>query len=224
MNISVCVPPFCYGTTVQGSGSYSTSNLKNNYQSVVSQSGIYAGQGGFDIHTGNHTQLDGAVIASDAPADADHLSTGTLGWRDIDNYARWSGYSGGVSLSGSSTLDPTKGGTTALPVTGGYQNADSRSSVTRSAVAAGTIDIRNPAGQTQDISTLSRDTAGAGGALSNNFNAQKVQDSLEVQKEAQALGMQAINAWQQKQLADAKEKNAALSAEIQAANPGMSAG
>lgn len=35
--------------------------------------------------------------------------------------------------------------------------------------------------------------------------------------------MQAINAWQQKQLADTKEKNAALSAELQAANPGMSA-
>ncbi|MEN3755062.1 hypothetical protein ABC733_27690 [Mangrovibacter sp. SLW1] len=32
---------------------------------------------------GNHTQLDGAVIASRATADKNRLDTGTLGFRDI---------------------------------------------------------------------------------------------------------------------------------------------
>ena len=38
--------------------------MHSNYDSVLEQSGIYAGQGGFDITVGSHTQLNGAVIAS----------------------------------------------------------------------------------------------------------------------------------------------------------------
>lgn len=59
----------------QRSANYSAQNLNNNYQSMVDQSGIYAGSGGFNITAGDHTQLDGAVIASDASADKNHLST-----------------------------------------------------------------------------------------------------------------------------------------------------
>ena len=40
-----------------------------NNDSVTEQSGIYAGDGGFDITVGGHTQLDGAVIASTGSAD-----------------------------------------------------------------------------------------------------------------------------------------------------------
>ncbi|KFD00402.1 putative heme utilization/adhesion exoprotein [Rahnella aquatilis CIP 78.65 = ATCC 33071] len=58
-----------------------------NNDSVTEQSGIFAGDGGFDITAGGHTQLDGAVIASTGPADKNSLDTGTLGFSDTGNKA-----------------------------------------------------------------------------------------------------------------------------------------
>ncbi|MGV2288355.1 hemagglutinin repeat-containing protein [Trinickia sp. YCB016] len=77
---SLCIPPICYGTTVSGSASVSQQSIRDNYQSVNQQSGIYAGNGGFNINVGNHTQLDGGVIASTASADKNSLSTQTFGY------------------------------------------------------------------------------------------------------------------------------------------------
>ncbi|GCH18226.1 hemagglutinin-related protein [Escherichia coli] len=77
---------FTFGS-MSGSGyaSISQDKIKSNYDSVREQSGIYAGKDGFDVTVGNHTQLNGAVIASTATDDKNSLSTGTLGWSDIHN-------------------------------------------------------------------------------------------------------------------------------------------
>ncbi|WP_394549853.1 hemagglutinin repeat-containing protein [Pantoea sp. SGAir0183] len=178
---SICVPPICAGVPVQGSASMSGSKIYNDYASVQQQSGIRAGDGGYNIYVGNHTQLDGAVIASSATPDKNHLSTGTLGWSDIDNHAKNGGSGYGISAS-----------TSGMPSAGLTQVKAGADSVTHSAVSAGTIDIRDPASQKQDLATLSRDTDSASGALSDHFNAQKVQDNLDVQREMTALGQQAI--------------------------------
>ncbi|EGO0804244.1 Contact-dependent inhibitor A, partial [Escherichia coli] len=79
---------FTFGS-MSGSGyaSISQDKIKSNYDSVREQSGIYAGKDGFDVTVGNHTQLNGAVIASTATDDKNSLSTGTLGWSDIHNQA-----------------------------------------------------------------------------------------------------------------------------------------
>jgi hypothetical protein len=42
--------------------------MNSDYNSVVEQSGIFAGDGGFEITAGGHTQLDGAVIVSTGSA------------------------------------------------------------------------------------------------------------------------------------------------------------
>ncbi|MDN7670908.1 hypothetical protein, partial [Burkholderia vietnamiensis] len=55
------------------------------------QSGIYAGTGGYDVNVGNHTQLDGGVIASTATPDKNSLSTQTLGFTNLENHASYSG-------------------------------------------------------------------------------------------------------------------------------------
>ncbi|HDW3097647.1 TPA: hypothetical protein RMI77_004551, partial [Yersinia enterocolitica] len=47
--------------------------MHSSYDSVQEQTGIFAGKGGFDITVGEHTQLDGAVIASTATADKNTL-------------------------------------------------------------------------------------------------------------------------------------------------------
>ncbi|EKS7402203.1 hemagglutinin repeat-containing protein, partial [Enterobacter roggenkampii] len=91
-----------------GSGSFSISRdkMKSNYDSVQEQTGIFAGKGGFDINVGNHTQLDGAVIASRADADKNRLETGTLGFTDINNKAEYKvehqgvGFSSGAGVAG----------------------------------------------------------------------------------------------------------------------------
>ena len=178
---SICVPPICAGVPVQGSANISGGKVNNNFASVQQQSGIKAGNGGYDVYVGQHTQLDGAVIASSATPDKNHLSTGTLGWSDIDNHAKSGGSGYGISAS-----------TSGMPSAGLTQVKAGADSVTRSAVSAGTIDIRDPASQKQDLATLSRDTDSASGALSDHFNAQRVQDNLDVQREMTALGQQAI--------------------------------
>jgi filamentous hemagglutinin len=114
---SICVPPFCYGQTVSGSASASQQNINANYQSVNQQSGIYAGTGGYDVNVGNHTQLDGGVIASTATPDKNSLSTQTLGFTNLENHASYSGDTVGFSASGGFGWSGPGGAMLKTPVT-----------------------------------------------------------------------------------------------------------
>ncbi|QCR10097.1 hypothetical protein EH207_17280 [Brenneria rubrifaciens] len=71
---------FTFGS-MSGSASVNLSRDKmhSNYDSVVEQTGIFAGKGGFDVTVGEHTRLDGAVMGSTAAPDKNRLDTGTLG-------------------------------------------------------------------------------------------------------------------------------------------------
>ena len=217
-NVSVCVPPICVGNTVQGSASFSAEKLRNNYQSVMEQSGIHAGQSGFDITVGNHTQLDGTVIASDATADKNRLDTGTLGWSELRNKSDWSGNSVNVAVSGGATRDLKTGQwspvSQGMPTTGYGQNKGKEQGTTSSAIAAGSIVIRDPAGQKQDVTDLSRDTANANHSVKDGFDADKVRDRLEIQRETIALGTQAADVYKSAMMKEADEKNAALKEEL----------
>ncbi|WP_081325946.1 hemagglutinin repeat-containing protein [Pantoea agglomerans] len=206
---SICIPPICAGVPVQGSASMSGSKIYNNFDSVQQQSGISAGDGGYNIYVGNHTQLDGAIIASSATPDKNHLSTGTLGWTDIENHANagGSGFSAAVSGSmgkntthtyDSSGNDTSKSGQSqqsgdnSLPMGTLQQTKDRASSTTYSAISPGTIEIRNPDAQKQDVSQISRDTAAAENVLKDKFDVQKAEGSLAIQREMAVLGQQAI--------------------------------
>ncbi|MCT4713418.1 FhaB, partial [Enterobacteriaceae bacterium H18W14] len=120
----------------------SQDKMKSRFDSVAGQSGIYAGGGGFDITVGNHTQLDGAVIASTATADKNHLDTGTLGFTDIHNEADFKTEHSGVSLSGGGSFggDQFKGN---MPggVVSMAGNSGHAEGTTQSAVADGSITI-----------------------------------------------------------------------------------
>ncbi|OKP50302.1 hypothetical protein A8A12_12210 [Serratia marcescens] len=59
--------------------SMSRDKLHSKYDSVQEQTGLFAGAGGYDIKVGEHTQLDGAVLASRAEQEKNRLETGTLG-------------------------------------------------------------------------------------------------------------------------------------------------
>uniref|UniRef100_E1T9S0 Filamentous hemagglutinin family outer membrane protein n=1 Tax=Burkholderia sp. (strain CCGE1003) TaxID=640512 RepID=E1T9S0_BURSG len=210
---SICVPPICYGTTVSGSASVSDQTIKDNFQSVVQQSGIYAGSGGYHVYVGNHTQLDGGVLASTATADRNSLSTQTFGFTNLQNTASYSGESMGFGASGSFGQSTPNGVNLNTPVkqagssTPGPLNSQgfgpsgfsaagtssSASGTTYAAVSAGQITVRGDAGTGQDSTAgLSRDTANANGSVENTFDAQKVQNGMAIQQMTGQVGMQVV--------------------------------
>ncbi|NTY88836.1 hypothetical protein FCH33_18855 [Serratia fonticola] len=165
--------------------SMSRDKLHSNYDSVQEQTGLYAGKGGFDVKVGEHTQLDGAVIASTADADKNRLDTGTLGFSDIHNQADFKAEHQGGSLSsggpvGSDLL--TNLGGIALSGLGNKGHAEG---TTQAAVSGGSVVIRDQANQQQDIADLSRDTDNANGSIGPIFDKEKEQNRL---KEAQLIG------------------------------------
>ena len=166
-------------------GSFSKGNISSHYRSARDQAGIFAGTGGFDLLVGKNTDLKGALIASKATADKNKLSTGTLSFSDLENEADYSAKSIGAAYHKYGNYDNmtkaekdkvynTKGlaPNISMPVKG---NASSR---TTSAIAPGTIDIReNP---TQDISALSRDTENALNELGRIFDKKKIEKQQEL--------------------------------------------
>ncbi len=59
-DLSLCIPPICFGAIVQSASfNASSQKIKHAYQSAVGQSGIAAGDGGFDITVGRSTELVG---------------------------------------------------------------------------------------------------------------------------------------------------------------------
>ncbi|EFG3399433.1 glycohydrolase toxin TNT-related protein, partial [Escherichia coli] len=182
---------FTFGS-MSGSGyaSISQDKIKSNYDSVREQSGIYAGKDGFDVTVGNHTQLNGAVIASTATDDKNSLSTGTLGWSDIHNQADYKASHTGISLSGGSGMSASQmvasnaiaGAANAL--TGMSGSSGHAEGTTSSAISGRNLIIRDKESQKQDIAGLSRDPENANGSIVPIFNREKEQKRLQ---EAQVI-------------------------------------
>ena len=169
-------------------GSVNKGKINSNYQSVIEQTGIYAGKQGFDIKVGKNTDLKGAVIASEADGSKNKLSTDTLTYSDIENKAEYSASNKGNTFNTAikTTAEKTADGKTkivskdiiessaimSMPVNG------NSSSTTKSAIADGTVEIRsNP---NQDISGLSRDTNKALNELGKIFDKKTVQEKQEL--------------------------------------------
>ena len=150
---SICVPPFCYGTTVTGSANISAGNMNSDYKAVTDQTGLYAGKGGYDISVGKTTTLQGAVIASEASAEKNSLDTDRLLTSDIKNTSKIKSTSASAGISGGA------GGFVMGPPMGAVLS-ESDSSKTRAAVSEGTIVVRNPEGAS-DLVGLNRDTQNA---------------------------------------------------------------
>ncbi|MDH1179669.1 hemagglutinin repeat-containing protein [Achromobacter mucicolens] len=172
----------------------SIGKTKSNYDSVIEQSGLYAGSGGFDIYVGKHTQLDGAVIASDAEAAKNKLSTETFGFTNLENKATYKSTTAGVNLGMSGAFDIAKmGGANGIGPSGLTfgQTSGSDSGTTYAAVAPGSIEVRSDKETGRDSTAgLSRDTAGANGSIGQIFDKDKVREQLEFQQAFGQLGMQ----------------------------------
>ncbi|MGS0547039.1 hemagglutinin repeat-containing protein [Xanthomonas oryzae] len=163
-----------FGMGFSASGSYSSNKVNGDFASVKEQSGIQAGDGGFDIRVHGNTDLKGAVIASTqaaVDAGANRLQTGTLTVSDITNTNNYKAtgisLSGGYAAGGSDGKDGAKTDTQTPPTTNngsnwswqnqgsGVQGASagfssksgSSTSTTASGISGGTVVITDQAGQ-----------------------------------------------------------------------------
>ncbi|UWU23051.1 hemagglutinin repeat-containing protein [Rhizobium sp. CB3060] len=133
-----------------------TQNAKGDAALVTEQSGIHAGTGGLDINISGQTSLVGGLITSEAGAELNSFSTGTLAVANIDTHSTWKAdtYGGSIGTSGL-TFAPVKA-------------SESETGKALSAIGGNIgITITDPAHQTQDIATIRRDTENTNTSLPN---------------------------------------------------------
>ena len=162
-----------------GNASYSRGKTTSDYASVTEQAGIYAGDQGYDVDVNKDTQLKGAVIASTADANRNHLTTGTLHLEDIQNKAAYDVKNTGVAYNHYASDQErnqhfNETGLTPDILPGAAKDAHS---VTRSAISQGTIQVTQ--GVT-DVTKINRDTAHALQTLDHIFDKQKVEERQEL--------------------------------------------
>ena len=176
------------------SGSYNASNskVKSNYASVMEQSGIKAGDGGYQVKVKGNTDFKGAVIASTDKAIKDgknSLTTGTLTTSDIDNKAEASAESSGINL-GSDMFTQGKYGMAKGVIGNALNNASETgrsSGHTRSAVSDGTVIITNEIGQQQRTAqTVKQTVASLNHDIANANNVAQKQDVQAMERTAEA--------------------------------------
>ncbi|WP_164261295.1 hemagglutinin repeat-containing protein [Stenotrophomonas maltophilia] len=190
------------GYGFEGSASGNAAMIDSDYRSVREQTGIAAGDGGFQLQVGGNTHLVGAVIASTADPSKNLLSTGSLTVEDLKNRAEFlsASISGGTSGGGS----PSDGFNFNPSVMPGLPTGDSKSSTTRSGVADGTIDIRN--GDNSTLADLQRGVTGLDNAngFAPIFDEKKVQERQELTQILGEIGFKAVGNLASKKSAQAK--------------------
>ncbi|WP_423763192.1 hemagglutinin repeat-containing protein [Burkholderia sp. NLJ2] len=173
VSVSVCPPP-CVSSVA---GNVGQTKMNSDYASVVEQSGIKAGDGGFQVDVKGNTDLKGGVIASSDKAVSDganSLTTATLTHSDIENHASYDAsqvaLSGGFGFGGdgrksgigkdqkgkADNVNPVAGTelpkgegrlTVAPPVA--LSASGDASSTTRSGISGGALTIRDESRQQQ---------------------------------------------------------------------------
>ena len=179
--------------TASGSINVSRDKMTSDYDSVQEQSGLFVGSGGFDVTVGNHTQLDGGVIASTATADKNHLDTGTLGFSDIHNQADFKTEHQGAGISSGGSIGEQFAGNMANALLAGGGNSGHAEGTMQAAVSEGTLIIRDKENQKQDVADLSRDAEHANGSISPIFDKEKEQQRLQEVQLIGEIGSQAVD-------------------------------
>ena len=166
------------GYGFSASGSYSQSKVKADHASVTEQSGIYAGEDGYQIKVRDNTDLKGGIITSGKSAEdkgKNLFQTAPLTASDIQNHSHYEGKSFGigasVAISGESMgqnrpadsgpgirlTDASKGQNNNNAI--GYgSDGDSKNSTTRSGINTRNIHITDEAGQLARTGRTAKET------------------------------------------------------------------
>ncbi|WP_186054390.1 hemagglutinin repeat-containing protein [Burkholderia gladioli] len=158
-----------------GNFSQSKGDASGSYAGVNEQAGIHAGDGGFNVNVAGNTDLKGGLIASDADASRNSLTTGSLSFSDVQNQSHYdassSGFSAGATTGDGGMNYSTHGSASGKNTGGaapmlGQNDSGSDRATTKSGVSAGTITIRDSVNQKQDVASLNRDTTNTNGTVS----------------------------------------------------------
>ena len=154
-----------------------TDTTDSTYISVTKQAGIYAGKEGYDIQVKNNTRLKGAVIDSQAPAEKNKLTTGTLTWENINNKAEYKASGKGISYTNGAGIPLN-----ALELLSnmGPIVKDKAGTTTTSAVSKEIITITDKENRKQDIEKLNRNTEDSLNKLKEIFDKTKVEEKQEL--------------------------------------------
>ena len=158
------------GSAVTVSGGKGKTNTDSTYESVTTQSGLYAGKEGYDIQVKNNTHLKGAVI--DSQAEKNRITTGTLTWENIDNKAEYKTKASGITVSTNavSKLNPLGlGYVPTVPVKG------KAGSTTYAAIADSIITTTKE----KTDKEIRHDTENALNKLSEIFDKKKIEEKQE---------------------------------------------
>lgn len=149
--------------------SASKSNIDSTFKSVTQQSGLKAGDGGFQVSVANNTDLKGGVIASTQKAVDDKTNTfstgGQLTTTDVQNSASFKGTASGLSIDVGKK--DGKFGTTGVGIGAGGDKGNAASTT-----AAGITGVAgNKAARTSDAET----------GLQKIFDADKTQKKIDAE-------------------------------------------
>ncbi|MGG2045531.1 hemagglutinin repeat-containing protein [Burkholderia gladioli] len=181
-----------------GNFSRSKGNASGSYAGVNEQAGIHAGDGGFNVNVAGNTDLKGGLIASDADASRNSLTTGSLSFSDVQNQSHYDASSNGFSAgatTGDGGMNYSTHGSASGKNTGGaapmlgQNDSGSDRATTKSGVSAGTITIRDSVNQKQDVASLNRDTTNTNGTVSKLPDMQNLlSNQADVMAAASAAG------------------------------------
>jgi len=211
---------------------------------VIEQSGIQAGDNGFQVEVNGNTNLKGAVIASAQEAideQLNNVTTDTLTISDIRNKAEYDADASnmGLSMSYNPSQSVTKNvgnNMVNIPavVTPGVNESGSDASITHSAISSAQITINDNAKQialtgenaAKTVATLNRDTANTNTGLLVKPDVTRLEDEIVAKSTIISAATQevttTINTYYEKRMAEYDQKyddiiNQARDKEAQAA-------
>ena len=200
------------GYGASASGDYSKSKINAEHRSVSEQSGLFAGDDGFDVQVGGHTQLTGGIITASQSAEEqgkNRFQSGSISQTDLHNISKYDGSSIGfgtsVAVSGKTLGQEQQAGKIQLSdvasqntsgFSSGYgRDSDHQESTTKSGIGTRNIILTDEAGQlaktgygTDKAAQLAytdirtEDAQTHSGSLKNRFDAAAVQSELDLQR------------------------------------------
>ncbi|WP_230585764.1 hemagglutinin repeat-containing protein, partial [Gallibacterium anatis] len=173
-----------YGSGSNASVNGSLTQGKLNYAQVATQSGLHAGEAGLTVNVAGNTHLKGGIVDSQATAEKNHFTTGSLTAENIENYSEANVESMGGGLSTDPTQNIANGFVAGLSALGNINKQDS--TTTHSAIGSN-INLTTQQG---DVPTaLARDTK----AANEQVDKTEIADLKTRQEMAQVIGEIANN-------------------------------
>ena len=162
VGVSVGIPllPGAGAGTASLSVNASQAQADANFQAVQEQTGLFAGEEGFNLTVAGTTTLNAGAIASTADKSKNQLTTDDLQISTLENTSEFDIKSQSLSLSTSGTGNSA----------GQVDEAGSQSNTTQAVLADGNIEVKQkPDFDPEEIDGLTQD-ANDNQALQNNFS------------------------------------------------------